>query len=462
MIKAESREKAGEAMKMLSEGDGRVVKLIQKNRLRLETFRMSCYVHPFESDGAVVLKHLLTKEALLLSPEEWAALSAGDPPEPMRIELARRRFLVEEGCDEYAEYLLVLSTLRALERKNPGLKSCTIMPTTGCNARCVYCFEEGWPTKTMTPQTADAVVDFLCRRKRKGKLRIDWFGGEPLCVPGILSRICRGLTERGVEFYSTIITNASLFTPALIREALDVWHLSRAQVSMDGAREDYEMRKRYVRPEAYGYETVMENVRRLAEAGISVMIRCNIDEKNVSGLETFYRDAASRFSDLKNVAVYSSLLNECVGGDPERSAALYRAAYAAERALGGALLPPARVERLRTVCCKAAAGSGAVCIDTEGGLHSCDHTLNETPFATVFDEDPVWPEVREEIAPECRTCRYLPDCTPFRRNGCPVDDRACIAQMSLFTERQLQALLAQGGKPGQSAPDASGPERRTP
>lgn len=116
-----------------------------------------------------------------------------------------------------------------------GLASYVILPTTGCNARCVYCYEEGYAVKTMTSETADRLVDFICETRYDDTVKLRWFGGEPLANAKIISYICKGLQERGVPYKSSMVTNASLLTKELAHEAKELWHLERVQVSLDGA-----------------------------------------------------------------------------------------------------------------------------------------------------------------------------------------------------------------------------------
>ena len=55
--------------------------------------------------------------------------------------------------------------------------------------------------------------------------------------------------------------------------------LNNIQISMDGAEEDYKLRKSYRSYEDH-YHGVMDAVSRMSEAGITVTIRCNVDEGN--------------------------------------------------------------------------------------------------------------------------------------------------------------------------------------
>ena len=448
-------------MKQLAKGDGRVVKIVQKDKLRSgAAYRLSRFVYAMKTPDGAVLKNLLTKQVYALDEGEWTSACAGELSHPAVQELAKLCFLAEADDDELARYNLVVSVLRTLEKKEPGIAGYTILPTTGCNARCVYCYEEGWPVRSMTAETADAVADFICRTKRKGKLRLNWFGGEPLLGAETISRICRVLRERGVEYASGIVTNATLLTPEMAREAVKLWNLKRAQVSMDGARVDYEARKKYVSPALYNYDVAMDAVELLADSGVNVVIRCNYDAENLPRMKDFFADCAARFAGRKNVTVYLAQLFQSTSA--EENATLYRAEARAEEALQGlGLASLSRGDkRLRTNYCMADSGGRSVIIDPEGGLHRCEHDISSAPFATVWDETVVFPVSAVKTAAEGESCCFLPECTAFRKNGCPVKVAACRTQMALRTENELTALRkkAETEAGGDEAGDAEAEE----
>lgn len=446
-------------MKIISEGDGRVVKIIRIGSDEAEgALRLSGFVFPFEKEGTVLLKHTLTKQVLRLSAEEWDALKNGTLPAGIRDELVKYRFLVEEDHNEVSQYLLVRSILRTMEKKEPGIDTYTILPTTGCNARCVYCYEEGWQSKTMSPETADAATDFILRTKRDGEIRLSWFGGEPLCGAGLISRICGRLRDAGVTYASTMITNGTLMTPELAREAKELWNLKRVQLSMDGARADYAVRKNYARPDLYNYDTAMNAAKLLSDAGIRVSIRCNYDSGNLDGVKEFLDDCRDLFGERGNVSVYLEQLFE--SADAEKNAALFlkaekAAAYADE--LGLSYME--RTEpRLKTHYCMADYPGEAVIIDPEGGLHVCEHDINGKPIGTVFGGPVAWPENRTEIAEECRSCCFLPECTPFRKNSCILEIAACRTQREVWTRRSLTGLLRRLAEDAKGTEEEAEPE----
>lgn len=117
-------------------------------------------------------------------------------------ELICAQFLVPSDKDECAYYNEISALMRAFNRKK-GIKSYTILPTFRCNARCIYCYEEGVTQTTMTPETVEQVIRFIVSTHAGKKAKITWFGGEPLLGEGIIDRICEGLREAGFRSSSS-------------------------------------------------------------------------------------------------------------------------------------------------------------------------------------------------------------------------------------------------------------------
>lgn len=117
-----------------------------------------------------------------------------------------------------------------------------ILPTTACNARCFYCFENGVKHTSMTKETAQRVCDFIINQNpSKESVLIQWFGGEPLLCPDIITFITqtldRELSKRNVKIKYQMTTNGSLITNRMIGLFKDVWHISKVQITLDGTKE---------------------------------------------------------------------------------------------------------------------------------------------------------------------------------------------------------------------------------
>ena len=82
-------------------------------------------------------------------------------------ELIENLFLVPAGKDECAFYTGISAVTRAFNAKK-GFRFYTILPTSGCNARCVYCYEEGVKAVSMTRETVEQTVRFILEKLLMG------------------------------------------------------------------------------------------------------------------------------------------------------------------------------------------------------------------------------------------------------------------------------------------------------
>ena len=115
-------------------------------------YRWSIYAIQEEREGRTILFHTMTTQCILLEDEQLpkGILSAKTVENhTLLFWLMQQYFLVPVDFSEEEFYRKTIYLLRKLtERK--GYVRYTILPTTGCNARCVYCFEKGYPIQTMS------------------------------------------------------------------------------------------------------------------------------------------------------------------------------------------------------------------------------------------------------------------------------------------------------------------------
>ena len=405
-------------------------------------WRLSLWAVPFEKDGVYLMKHTFSGETVRLTAEEFAA------PEGVE-ELRKKRFVVPADYDEAEKYTETMGLIRLTQPDKPGLKTYTIFPTTGCNARCVYCYEEGFAVKTMTRETAERLVDFICETRHDDKITLAWFGGEPLVGADTISYICRSLEKRGVPFRSRMVTNAALMTPELIKEAKELWKLERVQVSLDGDRRDYNERKRYIDPVRHNYDTVIRAIHLLADADIKVSLRVNLDGESIVRLRGFLEEMKEEFGDYRNVTLYLSALYQ------EHSKPLYIS-------LEKEILELDRLIRelglnykdtgtegdrssFRLNSCMADRLDKSIVIDPEGRFHDCEHLPEGHSWGNIFDgvtDSGLFDRLSavHPVDDMCRKCPFLPMCTPFRRHGCPGWYGTCREVTALRTEYELNEL----------------------
>jgi len=418
-------------------------------------YRLSHFVHLYDGEDGRAIRSLMTAQTMALNDDEWGAVlaleRAREEGRGLRwsfIEehglpsLVVRRFIVEEDYDEEAEHLHAISELREKARHKEGVAGYTILPTTACNARCPYCYEQGYAIQTMSPKTIDKLVAFIERTKREGQIRLNWYGGEPTLQHEIISTICRKLNDCGIEYESSMVSNGSLFTPELADRACDLWNLKTLQISLDGERTYYERAKNFLNPTEHHYERVMESVRLLSERGIEVHLRCNCTPENLPRMEDFIDDLARRFGDNENVSLYFAYLFDYVTDDGfprfyDQILALYDICNAMKLHAG-----ITNTRTMRAGACMADNPVSSVVVTPEGELYVCEHPTDKNWVGNLDDgiigQATIENFRRIDVDPSCEHCRYLPVCTPFKKLKCPNESKNthCF-EKAVSTENQI-------------------------
>lgn len=431
-------------MRELAKPDGTLKKILPAQKLHPDTeYVRSQFTLPFAHKERNIIYSTLTRQLWELDQPlgERFTTSEIETDEDLST-LMQGYFLVPEGKDECAFYEGVSRMLRTL-KKPKGIKGYTILPTLACNARCVYCYEEGMEQVTMTPEIVEQTIRYILQTKAEGTIEICWLGGEPLLGESIIDSICNGLQDAGVNYISDMITNGSLLTEALANKISGLWKVTSVQISMDGAEPDYITRKRY-RVYHDTYQAVMRAVNLLTERGISVAIRCNVDEENLSGVPQFLADLSAAIPDKDKVRVYLAPLNEVRTG--QEDLAMWESVFDTENLIreGGFHFTPYSGRRfgLRVHHCMADAGS--VVIKPDGSLFSCEHCPEEAKFGDIWqgvtDETAKYAFCRTDRTREmCRKCPFLPDCTSFA--SCPVQDTHCREMQTMQFKHNLMRMM---------------------
>ena len=202
--------------------------------------------------------------------------------------LVNNTFLVPETFSEYQQ----ICDTRDRILNFPSLDIMYLLLTDSCNLCCKYCFLESpdavyknlrKPMGDMTLLTACKAVDvfFDLTRKYSSNNRnkfIQFYGGEPLINFSVLRGVTEYIQKKNMEFneilHLVLITNATLVTDEIAKFLAD--NKIAVGVSLDGPRDihdAYRMRKGIV---GGTYNVVMENIKRLRDAGVQVGISCTL------------------------------------------------------------------------------------------------------------------------------------------------------------------------------------------
>ena len=164
----------------------------------------------------------------------------------------------------------------------------TIAPTLDCNFRCVYCFENHIHG-AMSEDVQNAVIDFIKARVQNLKhLSICWFGGEPLLSKAIIKHLSEEIiaicNEKRINYSASIISNAYLIDNNIIAD-FKQFKINDIQVTLDGTEKIHDARRKTVSGKS-SFWTIVNNIKLLLENDISVSLRINIDNNNVSCVES--------------------------------------------------------------------------------------------------------------------------------------------------------------------------------
>ena len=451
----------------ISNGDPRVCMLLgdQKFPSAEECICKSRFSYILYEEGRYLLFNTLTRELLTLPPRlidyftDGRMFPASILSEEIPAKLYKRYFLVPEHSQESRLYMELKDLLVVKEELPNGITHYVILPTTTCNARCFYCFEQGMQYRKMSRETVENTLRFILQHKpeNRNRIHIHWFGGEPMCAADHIDRICEGLAEAGIEFSAEMTSNGSLFTEELAHKAAKVWNITKIQITLDGMAEEYALRKRYTNAVQDPFETVIRNIHLLIAAGISVAVRLNVDENNPGEIYRVADFLGNEFSEAekKKMAVYAHSLFgqsgdgsvDCpvVAGSDELE---IRVQEINDYILRHELVPfdPGALFTLKTHYCMVTAPECNVLIDAEGRLFACDAMPENMRYGDVKSGiDPeLWRNVAApcNIRKECEQCVFLPQCTEFDRCPTRMEHDYCYRHEKRSLDRELRYVYA--------------------
>lgn len=415
-------------MRVISEGKESIVKLWGNPLPQDANYRLMRYQVREECQDGILLCNTVTGELVQLSPEENALLDVLPSPHVSEMDdLIAHHFLVPESFDE----LKAVNQLRNIMRCVNSCKSIrgfTILPTTGCNARCFYCYESSFPHVTMNPEMADKVVDFISNHCGEEKsVHLHWFGGEPMLATDRIDQICSGLHERGIVYKSRMTSNSLLFSESLAKHARHQWHLYEIQITLDGTEKVYNETKSYVGVKGNPYRTVLDNIGFLLEQKVHVIVRLNLGLHNAMILSDLVQEIKVLYGDHRNLTVYVGILFDDMGfvkvhhseSDSEKLELVKRKLELEIEDAGIRCKRDHQFPYLRTTHCMAD-NPQSVLISPLGDIGKCEHAVFDRLVGNLqtglFDENMMkyWEKIHEW--PECEACCLYPSCVMLE--GC--------------------------------------------
>ena len=410
-----------------------IVKVIGEQKFnRNINYRLLHFCVKLKVDNGYLLFNNLTKEMLFLTREEFAELEDGGTliVEENTKMLAEHWFIVPQAFDDIALCEQLRQVLRLLKPQKGYINNFTILPTTGCNARCFYCYEAGTPVKTMDETTAADVANYIMKKSSGKKVRLNWFGGEPLCNIKAIDTICNVLSHNNIDYYSTMTSNAYNFDNDLIRKALELWKLNWIQITLDGLADTYNRVKNYKNHDPNAFSKVIDNIDNLCKNKVQVQIRMNMDKHNVNELFELADFLYKKFSNYTNFVPYALPIYEDVGFEKTIRSNEERKALTDKYILLckhfdelGFRRRTMHFNEIKTSSCQADKKDWVI-IMPDGHLGCCEHYVGSDFFGTIYEDTfkPNWSKFRAPLV-KCKTCPAYPTCLLLER--CPSVTSEC-------------------------------------
>lgn len=254
-------------------------------------------IHLLDEPGMVLMKQLIA------SGGDWV----------LAVSVLKQSFpeteveqLLDEVQQAYAEgALFTRDPLPTFEFRQFAVKALCLNVAHICNMRCHYCFAQqgdfGQQAARMPLETARQAIEFLIAQSGGIKnLEVDFFGGEPLLVWGMLQELVKYCRQREIEagkrFNFTLTTNAVL----LDDEIMD-WVINNdiaVILSLDGRKSVHD-RHRILNNGQGSYDLILPKIQRMVEKQpVSYYIRGTFTAQNLDFAEDLKHFAGLGFVNL--------------------------------------------------------------------------------------------------------------------------------------------------------------------
>ncbi|MBI5042612.1 MAG: 4Fe-4S cluster-binding domain-containing protein [Nitrospirae bacterium] len=175
------------------------------------------------------------------------------------------------------------------------LSGFTVYVTTQCNLSCSYCIYGGQYSRyqklsqtSMTWKTAQNMVDFLITHSGQSeKIRLDFFGGEPLLAFDLIRQTVAYAKSRigpdGPPIIITIASNGSILNDKILDFLLE--HKVLLQFSIDGKIEIHDRDRRFRTINRGSFNLVISNLQKIYNHAPDYFRKC-VQVKSVITMET--------------------------------------------------------------------------------------------------------------------------------------------------------------------------------
>ena len=397
--------------------------------------KLSKYNFFYEKGNQCVVFNTFSNSIVILAKDEVRVLQNMEEltDEELRA-YSEQGIIIEDNVDELAMMRFDNAYFAAA-----GGYHFRILTTTACNARCTYCYEKGTAIITMANEMVEKVVTFIQKTVTSNKpIRIEWFGGEPLVNMPVIQKICEKLTELGLPFESTMVTNGILLDDRIAKTLRDTCHLNKVQITLDGLADVYSAVKGV--PQSC-FDKVISNIVYLASNEITVHVRMNYND-NYDELLDLINYLGKELGFNKRIFYYIYPVFE--GKESVSEEIMEKVLDLNDAFLRAELMKKSDLYKFtyrQTRCF--ATGYNSFTIAPDGKMYNCSHVLNDDGLiGTVESYSPYNANrirfVDQNISKKCADCVLYPFC----KGGCRAAelDEADLNQCVIY-KNCIEAVL---------------------
>jgi uncharacterized protein len=262
-----------------------IMKFSQFNNMVL--FRNKHVLYNTLTDNYLILEHVLS-DLIEAARNEGNVAGLEDCHPEFYYALIHNGFVVSDDTDE----ILKVKEIREQVDFDNTTYHLVINPTMNCNFKCWYCYESHIKDSRMSPETIENIkrhlLSIVKTNKELRRLRISWFGGEPLLyfdkvIVPVLKQVTQIAGDAQLQFFCDFTTNGYLITPEMIQKFTE-YHADDFQITLDGNRNLHDT-VRFVSKSRGSFDEIIHNIKLLCRARLKVTMRINFTKTNLNGLE---------------------------------------------------------------------------------------------------------------------------------------------------------------------------------
>ena len=389
---------------IINKGNKKIFNILKLQKYdSYKKYIFSPYIIKIWKENNLLLRNLLTQESIMLK-------NSNEEDEKFLI---THWFKIEQELNPYDLFQKIKKEGNESHKNINNYNLLTdfdkaiIYTTLDCNANCYYCYEKHqcFQRKNMTKEVADKLINLIIQNKPK-KFFFSWFGGEPLFNYQIIDYIIDKIKENNIDYVSSMISNAILFTPEMIERAVKKWKLRNIQITVDGIYENYEKIKDVPKG---SFERLANNIDLLIQNKVKVSIRLNITPDNLHEL----KKAVLFFKKYKGNQYFSIYTHEIFDTPLDKQKKIFYNKRVLNEYIHYYCGHDPKIIQWQEKCCMADQGK-CVGVLPDGELNICEHCIDHDHFSNLdqdfYDINVINKFTEISDRKECQLCPLRPSC----------------------------------------------------